>query len=142
MAKQNDKRDALIASAAGLFWHQGYAVTSLADISATSGIPLGNIYYYFKTKGELAQGVADIFVGETEAMLAEISEANQNPRIRLQLLVEKLASHWAFGIFAMNLPRRPPGRRRRSAFSSVSLAGNLGDLAFVHQRHWALHAMR
>ncbi len=91
MAKQNEKRDILIASAAGLFWHQGYAVTSLADIAATSGIPLGNIYYYFKSKAELARGVADIFVAETEIMLAEITEANQNPRIRLQLLVEKLA---------------------------------------------------
>ncbi|MBZ9656465.1 TetR/AcrR family transcriptional regulator [Phyllobacterium lublinensis] len=91
MAKPNDKRDALIASAAGLFWHQGYAVTSLADIAASSGIPLGNIYYYFKTKADLARGVADIFVAETEGMLAEITEANQNPRARLQLLVEKLA---------------------------------------------------
>ncbi|ATU93452.1 TetR/AcrR family transcriptional regulator [Phyllobacterium zundukense] len=91
MAKQNEKRDILIASAAGLFWHQGYAVTSLADIAAASGIPLGNIYYYFKSKAELARGVADIFVAETEIMLAEITEANQNPRIRLQLLVEKLA---------------------------------------------------
>jgi AcrR family transcriptional regulator len=91
MAKQNEKRDVLIATAAGLFWRQGYTVTSLADIATHSGVPLGNIYYYFKSKAELARGVADIFVTETEGMLAEITEAHQNPRTRLQLLIEKLA---------------------------------------------------
>jgi AcrR family transcriptional regulator len=91
MAKRNDKRDVLIATAAGLFWRQGYAVTSLADISTHSGIPLGNIYYYFKSKAELALGVADIFAVETGNMLADITEADQNPRARLQLLIEKLA---------------------------------------------------
>jgi AcrR family transcriptional regulator len=91
MAKQNEKRDVLIATAAGLFWRQGYTVTSLADIATNSGIPLGNIYYYFKSKAELARGVADIFVAETEDMLTEIIEADQSPRARLQLLIEKLA---------------------------------------------------
>ncbi len=91
MAKHNEKRDILVATAAGLFWRQGYAVTSLADIAMNSGIPLGNIYYYFKSKAELARGVADIFVAETEGMLTEITEADQNPRRRLQLLIEKLA---------------------------------------------------
>jgi AcrR family transcriptional regulator len=90
MAKQNEKRDVLIATAAGLFWRQGYTVTSLADIATHSGVPLGNIYYYFKSKAELARGVADIFVTETEGMLVEITEADQNPRTRLQLLIEKL----------------------------------------------------
>ncbi|CAN7230241.1 TetR/AcrR family transcriptional regulator [Phyllobacterium sp. LjRoot231] len=91
MAKHNEKRDILIATAAVLFWHQGYAVTSLANIATNSGIPLGNIYYYFKSKADLARGVADIFVAETEDMLREITEADQNPRVRLKLLIEKLA---------------------------------------------------
>ncbi|MBZ9602225.1 TetR/AcrR family transcriptional regulator [Phyllobacterium chamaecytisi] len=91
MTKRNDKREILIATAAGLFWRQGYATTSLADIATDSGVPLGNIYYYFKSKAELALGVADIFVAETEGMLAEITDADQNPRTRLKLLIEKLA---------------------------------------------------
>ena len=91
MAKHNEKREILIATAAGLFWHQGYATTSLADVATNSGIPLGNIYYYFKSKAALARGVADIFIAETEGMLTEITEADQNPRTRLKLLIEKLA---------------------------------------------------
>ncbi|UXN61901.1 TetR/AcrR family transcriptional regulator [Phyllobacterium zundukense] len=92
MTKRNDKREILIATAAGLFWRQGYATTSLADIATDSGVPLGNIYYYFKSKAELARGVADIFVAETEGMLAEITVTDQNPRTRLKLLIEKLSN--------------------------------------------------
>lgn len=91
MARRNDKRDILTATAAGLFWRQGYRDTSLADISASSGVPLGNIYYYFKTKTDLARGVADIFVAETEEMLADIVATDQDPRRRLQRLIAKLA---------------------------------------------------
>ncbi|WP_246663832.1 TetR/AcrR family transcriptional regulator [Phyllobacterium sp. SYP-B3895] len=91
MAKQNDKREILTATAAGLFWRQGYTVTSLADIAVSSGIPLGNIYYYFKTKTDLARSVADIFVAETEEMLTQIVASDQDPRHRLQLLIDKLA---------------------------------------------------
>lgn len=91
MAKRNDKRDILVATAAGLFWQRGFTITSLAHIAAESGIPLGNIYYYFKTKADLARGVADIFVAETEVMLTTIVEADQDPRRRLLLLIEKLS---------------------------------------------------
>ncbi|MGH6762258.1 MAG: TetR/AcrR family transcriptional regulator [Phyllobacterium sp.] len=91
MARKNDKRDLLVATAAGLFWRRGYALTSLADLARESGVPLGNIYYYFKTKAELARMVANIFVEETERMLAEISDASSDARGRLQLLVDRLA---------------------------------------------------
>lgn len=128
MAKQNEKRDVLIATAAGLFWRQGYTVTSLADIATHSGVPLGNIYYYFKSKAELARGVADIFVTETEGMLVEITEADQNPRTRLQLLIEKLTQSLKSRVehgcpialesatFDMSRPRRPIVLQKRSAF--------------------------
>lgn len=44
--------------AAGSLIHQnGYRQTSIADIAEASGVPLGNIYYYFKTKDELVSAV-------------------------------------------------------------------------------------
>lgn len=91
MAKANDKREILVATAAGLFWQKGYPLTSLADLARESGIPLGNIYYYFKTKAELAGMVANVFVDETNRMLDEIAGADSEPRPRLQLLVERLS---------------------------------------------------
>lgn len=91
MARKNDKRDLLVATAAGLFWRQGYALTSLADLARESGVPLGNIYYYFKTKAELARMVANVFVEETERMLNEITNASSDPRGRMQMLLDRLA---------------------------------------------------
>lgn len=48
------KRDRLIDAAAELFHKRGMASTSLADIAKHADIPIGNVYYYFKTKNELA----------------------------------------------------------------------------------------
>lgn len=53
MTNQN-KRERLIDSAAVLFHHRGMNATSLADIAKHADIPIGNVYYYFKTKEELA----------------------------------------------------------------------------------------
>jgi AcrR family transcriptional regulator len=44
------KREALVLAAAELFWMRGFEASSLADIAEASGVPLGNVYYYFKTK--------------------------------------------------------------------------------------------
>ena len=91
MARGKAKRDALTASAAELFWQKGFAATSIADISALSKVPLGNIYYYFRSKSDFAMAVADVFVAETEGMLNAIESEEKDPRRRLALLVSRLA---------------------------------------------------
>lgn len=57
MPKISDKRERLVNAAMTLFHHRGFGQTSLADIAEQSGVPLGNVYYYFKTKHELANAV-------------------------------------------------------------------------------------
>lgn len=84
------RRDALVQSAAGLFWTNGYGATSLADVAARANVPLGNLYYYFKTKADLALGVANLFVDQTELLIAAVCEAETDSRKRLQLLVERI----------------------------------------------------
>src|SRR6266849_6125302 len=51
-----DKRARLIETAMTLAYQHGFRDTSLADIAEAAHVPLGNVYYYFKTKDEL--GVA------------------------------------------------------------------------------------
>jgi AcrR family transcriptional regulator len=53
MNTQN-KKERLIDSAAILFHRNGLMATSLADIAKHAEIPIGNVYYYFKTKDDLA----------------------------------------------------------------------------------------
>lgn len=85
-------REALVASAAKLFWLNGYHGTSIADIAADASIPVGNVYYYFRAKADVALAVADGFVEDTGDMLAEIVKMEADPRKRLSLLASRLAA--------------------------------------------------
>jgi len=83
MAQRSNKREKLLDAAAEAFWVNGYDSTSLADIAKSSGVPLGNIYYYFKTKSAIAEGVSEIFVSETRQSLSDIDEKYNNPSDKL-----------------------------------------------------------
>jgi len=46
------KRDRLIAAAGETIYRQGVEATTIADIAEAADVPVGNVYYYFKTKDE------------------------------------------------------------------------------------------
>ena len=77
------KRDRLIESAAMLFHHNGLASTSLADIAKHADIPIGNVYYYFKTKEELALAAISKRREQFSAAYALLEEHIADPRQRL-----------------------------------------------------------
>src|SRR2546423_1746286 len=83
------KRDRLVSSARQLFYEQGVEKTSLADIADGSGVPIGNVYYYFKTKDELVEAVIDCHAADIEAMLASL-ERYRTPKARLKALLRVL----------------------------------------------------
>ncbi|MEO4001182.1 TetR/AcrR family transcriptional regulator [Mesorhizobium sp. CAU 1732] len=89
--KGDANRDAIVAAAADLFWRKGYAQTTLGSVAQAAGIPPGNLFYYFRTKADLAFAVADIFVAETQAMLHDTEHEEAEPRKRLAALVARLA---------------------------------------------------
>ena len=59
MPRVSSKREKLVDSARKLFHRAGFNQTSIADIAEDSGVPLGNVYYYFKTKSDLVAAVLD-----------------------------------------------------------------------------------
>src|SRR5688500_1997937 len=77
------KRDRLIDSAAMLFHHNGLNATSLADIAKHADIPIGNVYYYFKTKEELALAAVSKRKEQFSAAYALLEEHVDDPRQRL-----------------------------------------------------------
>lgn len=77
------KRDRLIDSAAMLFHHNGLTSTSLADIAKHADIPIGNVYYYFKTKEELALAAVSKRKEQFSAAYALLEEHITDPRQRL-----------------------------------------------------------
>lgn len=56
--------------------------TSLADIAKDSAVPLGNIYYYFKTKDALVSAVLDDHAVDFQQFVDRQAD-EPNPRLRL-----------------------------------------------------------
>lgn len=57
--RASGKRERLAAAAAEVLHAQGVAQTTLADIAQAAEVPVGNVYYYFKTKDELVEAAID-----------------------------------------------------------------------------------
>jgi len=83
----HDKRARIVETAAKLVHEHGFARTSLADIAQESGVPLGNLYYYFKTKDAIGEALVDRVSVETAAARA-MWEAELEPRDRIQAFIQ------------------------------------------------------
>jgi AcrR family transcriptional regulator len=82
MSNQN-KRERLVDSAATLFHRHGMSATSLADIAKHADIPIGNVYYYFKTKEELALAALACRREQFTKLYDTLQENLADPRQRL-----------------------------------------------------------
>ena len=78
------KRERLIAAACQMVYQQGIEKTTLADIATAAGVPLGNVYYYFRTKSDLVAAIVESHIAEARALLAAIDAAHPAPRDRLK----------------------------------------------------------
>lgn len=85
MARPN-KRTKLLEAANVLVHRQGYNQTTLADIAKEAGIPLGNVYYYFKTKEEIGHALIEQR-GAFYRSLITSWEQSPDPKQRLLALV-------------------------------------------------------
>ena len=85
------KRDRLIAAACELLYRQGVETTTLADIAQLAGVPVGNVYYYFKTKDEIIEAVVHSHLDTVRATLGSIESGHRTPKSRLKALVKVLS---------------------------------------------------
>ncbi len=83
---QQHAREALTEAALGLFYRQGVASTTLADIAGAAGVPTGNVYYHFRTKEALVEAVIDKRIEELERSLAE-ADVHEEPLARLKAII-------------------------------------------------------
>jgi AcrR family transcriptional regulator len=88
MAKvQADKRTRLIETAMKLAYKRGFRETSLADIAAAADVPVGNVYYYFKTKDELCEAVVEQRLTQFRTFRQEMDQLS-SPKERLLAFVD------------------------------------------------------
>jgi AcrR family transcriptional regulator len=85
------KRERLIAAACDLFYRQGIAATTLAHIAEAAEVPVGNMYYYFKTKDDIVAAVVEARTEEIRSATAAVQRRHGSPKARLKALVALLA---------------------------------------------------
>jgi AcrR family transcriptional regulator len=130
VAGARGKRERLIAAAVQTIYINGIERTSLADIAAAAGIPLGNVYYYFKTKNDIVRAVVEAHLSDARAMLAAVESAHDDPRERLKALFASFAEQrdqiarygCPEGSLCTELDKLPDGPRLASELISVPIA--------------------
>ncbi|MEU8322313.1 TetR/AcrR family transcriptional regulator [Nonomuraea sp. NPDC048881] len=90
-ARGADKRRRLMAAAARVLHEQGVERTTIADIAEAAGVPVGNVYYYFKTKDELVLAALSEHAGHLAELTAELDRL-PDPRARLKAMVDAWVS--------------------------------------------------
>ncbi|WP_280265480.1 TetR/AcrR family transcriptional regulator [Nocardia wallacei] len=85
------KRQRLMRAAAEVIHRQGAERTTIADIARAAEVPVGNVYYYFKTKDELVTAALSEHARQLELLTGEL-DALADPRARLTGLVEAWVS--------------------------------------------------
>ena len=83
------KRERLIDGARQTLHAQGVESTTLADVANAADVPVGNVYYYFKTKDDLVQAVIAAHADEVKDRLGAL-EHHRTPKARLKAFVRML----------------------------------------------------
>lgn len=80
------KRQRLMAATAQVVHRQGVERTTIADIARAADVPVGNVYYYFKTKDELVAAALTEHARQLRTLTDRL-DALPDPRDRLKGLV-------------------------------------------------------
>jgi TetR/AcrR family transcriptional regulator, transcriptional repressor for nem operon len=88
---KQDKRQRLVEGAREVIHQQGVEKTTIADIAEAADVPLGNVYYYFKTKDELVSAAIESHARDVRALLESL-ESGRSPQARLKALVRELTA--------------------------------------------------
>ncbi|TLF79588.1 TetR/AcrR family transcriptional regulator [Nocardia cyriacigeorgica] len=108
------KRERLVDAAVQVFYERGVEKTTIADIAKTAEVPVGNVYYYFKTKDQLIEAAVEAHRRRLGHLLEELDGLG-TPRERLRALIagwvdlrDQAAQFGCpFGTLASEMDKRP-----------------------------------
>lgn len=87
-----DKRSRLVEAAESLVHRQGFNRTTLADIAKKAKVPLGNVYYYFKSKDEIGQALIEQRTGFYRDLITAWDDL-PDPRKRILSFIQRVADN-------------------------------------------------
>ena len=82
-----ESKGRILAAAERLFAEQGYAATSIGEISELAGVNRALIYYYFKNKRDLYWAVIREGVEQMSGMMAEATLGGKTVREKIEAFV-------------------------------------------------------
>jgi AcrR family transcriptional regulator len=92
-ARYDARRSEVVAAAARLFAEQGYDATSIADLTAATGLAAGGIYHYFAGKEALLVAICDELLVPLLAQAEEIVAAGGPAVVQLRALLRAWIAH-------------------------------------------------
>ncbi|TDQ83096.1 TetR family transcriptional regulator [Dongia mobilis] len=154
----SETRAGIVAAADELFYRQGYAHTSFADIATAVDLSRGNFYYHFRSKDEILAAVIATRLKRTEMMLADWEKAAVDPLVRIRCFIDIVIRNRAeikrFGCPVGSLTtelaklgQQGGGEARRifdlfrcwlaRQFAALGLAASAADAAALHLLAWS-----
>jgi AcrR family transcriptional regulator len=79
---KTDNRQRLLQAAVKITYRYGFGPAAIADIAKEARVPLGNVYYHFKTKNEIGDAIIDLRVSRLGKLLAQLDKV-ASPKERL-----------------------------------------------------------
>jgi AcrR family transcriptional regulator len=92
-ARYELRRHDVIGAAATLFAEQGYQATSIADLTAATGLTAGGLYHYIGNKEKLLLAICDELLAPLLEQAREIVARPDPPRRRLRDLLRAWLAH-------------------------------------------------
>ena len=129
-ARYDERRQALIDTAANLFAERGYEQTSIGDLSEATGLAAGGIYHYTASKEGLLIAICDELLDPLLEQARAIAATEATPDDHLRQLVRAWLLHIESHIPHMlvftqerhTIEREPQWRavrRKRKAFEQI-----------------------
>ncbi len=87
--RQTDKRDRLIQTAVALVHQQGFHQTTLADIAQQAQVPLGTVYYFFKTKEAIGEALVEHYLQHYREA-SQQWDSEPDPQARLEAFLQHM----------------------------------------------------
>jgi TetR/AcrR family transcriptional regulator, transcriptional repressor for nem operon len=124
------KRERLVTAACHVLHEQGVERTTLADIAQAADVPVGNVYYYFKTKDQLVEAAVRAH-GECLRTTLAALDRDRTPQGRLKGILREWMSQrelvarygCPFGTLTCELDKRTNGLDRTAADTMGILIG-------------------
>ncbi len=129
-AARAGKRERLVTAACQVLYEQGVERTTLADIALAADVPVGNVYYYFKTKDQLVEAAIRAHGERLRTTLAAL-DRRRTPQGRLKGILREWMSQrelvakygCPFGTLACELDKLTNGLDRTAADMMGILTG-------------------